>query len=489
VDKKKEQLVGIVGAQHVLDDPRTLESYASDQSFVAPLRPWFVVRPKNVEEVQALVIWANQDETPLVPVSSGPPHFHGDTVPTVPQAVIVDLSRMKAIRRIDRRNKMVVIEPGVTYGELEPALAKEGLRISRPLLPRANKSVIASLLERQPTLIPRLNFTLPDPLRTCGAVWGSGEIAYTGEAGRGPLSLEAQWERGSAQVNSTGPASTDLIRLLTGAQGSMGIVVWASVKCELLPSVHKYLFAAAAKLEHLIDICCRLNRIRLGDELMIFNRAQLAAILSKQPGDVKAIREELPAWSVVIGLGGAAYYPQERVVVQEKQLKSLAREFGVQLLDALPGIPNADVVNTIGSISAEPYWKLTRKGGAQDIFFLSTLDKAAQFIQTVNSIAEECGYPLSDICIYIQPQHQGVSHHVEFSFPYQPTDDKEVAKIKEVYVRASQALIGQGAYFSRPYGLWADLVYNRDASASRVLKAVKQIVDPKNVMNPGKLCF
>jgi FAD/FMN-containing dehydrogenase len=53
---------------------------------------------------------------------------------------------MNQIRRIDRRNKIVIIEPGVTYAELEPALAKEGLRICRPLLPRPNKSVVASLL-------------------------------------------------------------------------------------------------------------------------------------------------------------------------------------------------------------------------------------------------------------------------------------------------------------------------------------------------------
>lgn len=66
---------------------------------------------------------------------------------------------------------------------------------------------------------------------------------------------------------------------------------------------------------------------------------------------------------------------------------------------------------------------------------------------------------------------------------------EEAAKVKEVYAKASEALIVQGAYFSRPYGAWADMVYSRDATATRVLRTVKHIVDPKNVMNPGKLCF
>ena len=36
---------------------------------------------------------ANETQTPLVPVSSGPPHFRGDTVPGIGGAVIVDLKR------------------------------------------------------------------------------------------------------------------------------------------------------------------------------------------------------------------------------------------------------------------------------------------------------------------------------------------------------------------------------------------------------------
>ena len=84
-------------------------------------------KPKNVDEVQGIIKWANDNKTPLVPVSSGPPHFRGDTVPSVPGAVMVDLSGMKKIIRIDRRNRMAIIEPGVTFAQLQPELAKQSL--------------------------------------------------------------------------------------------------------------------------------------------------------------------------------------------------------------------------------------------------------------------------------------------------------------------------------------------------------------------------
>lgn len=115
----KEKLACIVGSGNVFDEPNILDAYSKDESFVTPMKPWAVVKPKNVDEVQSILKWANQTATPLVPVSSGPPHFRGDTVPGVPGAVIVDLSRMKQIIKIDRRNKMAIIESGITWTALQ----------------------------------------------------------------------------------------------------------------------------------------------------------------------------------------------------------------------------------------------------------------------------------------------------------------------------------------------------------------------------------
>ena len=437
---------------------------------MARIAPRFVVRPKNAAEVQELVRWGNRTATPLIPVSSGPPHFYGDTVPSVAEAVIVKLSRMKAILRTDRRNRMVVIEPGVTYPELEPALAAEGLRIPRPLLPRPNKSVIASLLERQPTMIPRLNYSLPEPLRVCGAVWGTGDLAFTGEAGMGPLSLEAQWNAGLAQVNQQGPLSTDLMRLLTGAQGTMGIVVWASIKCQLLPAARKRFTVSAPRLGDLIEFCRKLERLKLGDEVLLLNRSRLASALGQ-------VGNGLPQWSVLLGASGAALYPREKLDLQEKELRGLAAEFGLELQEAGPD------VSALLDACRQPV------GHRHDIFFLSTLDAAPGYVENVFGLADKMGYPRDRIGVYLQPQHQGVSQHVEFTIPYHATDKKDTALAKNLFTAAGESLVAKGAYFSRPYGPWADLVYSRDATASRVLRTVKQIVDPKHVLNPGKLCY
>jgi FAD/FMN-containing dehydrogenase len=61
--------------------------------------------------------------------------------------------------------------------------------------------------------------------------------------------------------------------------------------------------------------------------------------------------------------------------------------------------------------------------------------------------------------------------------------------MEALFSQASNALLNQGAFYSRPYGPWANMVYNRDAQTTTVLKKVKDIFDPNYVMNPGKLCF
>jgi FAD/FMN-containing dehydrogenase len=489
VDVMKQALVGLLGDANVSDDPDVLASYARDESFVLSIKPRVVVRPGSEDEVQALVTWANQTSTPLVPVSSGPPHFYGDTVPSVPGAAVVDLSRMDRIIKMDRRNRIAVIEPGVTYAQLQPALAKEGLAVVPPLYPRANKSVVASLLERQPTLIPRYNYALPEPLRNCGVVWGDGQRFSTGESGNSVLDIEAQWDAGRRLFDPKGPAQTDFFRLLTGAQGTLGIVAWASVRVQLIPEAKKTLFVSAPKLDDLVDLSYRLTRLRVGDELLIVNAAYLAMLVATSPDEVAALREALPAWVMIIGVGGRGLRATERVAVSEQDIAAEVATKGLRLQTAVSGVPTSRIEAVLDGVASGPHWKLRAKGGVADIFFHTTLEHAPGYLATMLRAAATHGYPVADVGVYLQPQHQGVSYHMEFSLPYAPEDKADMAKVRALYSAASSRLIAEGAYFSRPYGEWADPVYNRDAATRDTLRVVKKILDPNNILNPSKLCF
>ncbi len=484
----KEKLIGITGEGNVIDSPEIMESCARDQSFVLPLKPRFVVKPNSAQEVQAIVQWANQTQTPLVPVSSGEPHFRGDTVPGATGAVMVDLSGMNDIVRIDRRSRTAIIEPGVTFPQIQTALAKEGMKLSMPLAPRANKSVVASLLEREPTLIPRYQWMIPEPLRNTEIVWGNGELFRTGDAGN-VKSPEEAWKHKHAPISLGGPGQLDYWRLVSAAQGSMGIVTWVSVKCELLPEISKLFFVTSRKLDGLLDFVYKLLKFRFGDELLIMNNFSLAAVLGGKPDAIRARAMELPPWSVMVTIAGRERLTRERVDFQEKDISDIAQDFGLKMIPEIDGARNSEIMKAVFQPSGEPYWKLGYKGGSQDIFFLTTLDRTPEFVQTMYAAAGSCQYPVPDIGVYIQPVHQGASCHCEFYLPYDRTNAVETRRMQGFFKQASEEVLKQGAYFSRPYGIWANMAFNRDAQTTAVLKKIKGIFDPNNVMNPGKLCF
>jgi len=485
----REDLSNIVGQAWVASETDQLAAYSRDNSFVAPGMPQCVVRPATVEEVQETVQWANRENTPLVPVSSGEPRIRGDTIPAK-GGVVVDLERMNKIIRIDQRNRVMVIEPGVTFAQLLPELEKEGLRFAGPMLPRANKSVVASVLEREPTLMPRYHWDISDPLCCMEVVFGSGDAFRTGEAA-GPGGLEGQWAIGGAQKFPLGPHQVDYHRLVQGGQGTMGIVTWAAIKCELIPEIKKPFLMAAQRLEDLFGFTYELTKQGYGDELFIANRVQLAAML-KETGrhdDFEETWSRLPCWVLVFCISGGRWFPEEQIDYLERDLKKLAQGHGQTLQNTVGNMTSSHVLTLFGKHSGESYWKYNVRGDFREIFFLAPLDRASPYLDTLYSSAKEIGIPNAQIGVYLQPIVQGTSCHCEFDIYFDPEDSMEVSKAKAFFEKASSRLIEQGAFFSRPYPAWAEEVYASKTEFVSSLKKVKSVFDPNHVMNPGKLCF
>lgn len=483
----RDELVEILGAEWVSDDADTLEEYSKDFSFVTPRRPDVVVKPGNADEVQEVIKWANEKSCPLIPVSSKPPRFRGDTIPRM-GGVVVDLERMDKVVRINRRNRVCYIEPGVTYGDLVPALDKEGLRLSTPLQVRAGKSVIATTLEREPIMAPRHHWDIMDPMCTAEVVFGSGEMFRTGEAA-GPGGPEAQWDIGGAQKFPLGPHQIDYHRLIGGAQGTMGIATWASIKAELKPSIQKLFYVPAKKLEDLEDFAYKLMKLDLGEELFILDSLTLASILSEDSKEIAERRAKLPSWCLVYVIAGFERYPEDRVDYQEKDAAAHAQRFGLTPAPSVPGAGAGEMLKAINSVSDEPYYKLRYKGMSHDIFFITTLDRAGKYIKVMAEAADEAGFPFNDIGMYIQPVVQGTSCQVQFTLMFDPEDDASVEAAKKLDALAPRKLMAAEAFFARPYGTWANEVYSQNAEYVAALRKVKNVFDPRNVMNPGKLCF
>lgn len=485
--KFKDELVKIFGAENVSCESDVLAQYAGDKSFAKAISPSCVVKAASAEQVEALVNLAKDNDIPLVPVSSGAPHYKGDTVPSVPGAVIVDLSGMKKILSINKRHRMAVIEPGVTYEELNAALAKEGMTVSMCLAPRANKSVIASLLEIEPRLNANHQWGYTEPLRCTEVTWGDGNRMFTGEAGGAPMDLQTQWSKEKWQVEPVGPFMLDFFRLLIQAQGTMGIVTWASVRCELIEEVEKSFLVAADTVNGLLDFLYKTIHVRFSDVLFVMNKMQVAALVGNTPEEIASLKKDLPNWVAVVGVAGRDLLPEMRVAQQEADIAEIAQSCGLKLVPAVGGVSASKVMAAAKCATRPASYKDTYKGAAQDVFFVCTLDNTAVFTDKMYALATEAGYDVNDIGVYIQPLHCGSAYHCEFTLPYNPDCSLDVAKVKELFETASIEMSKMGAYYTRPYGIWSRLQLNKDAQGYKTLTTLKGIFDPKGILNPGKL--
>ena len=483
-------LAKIVGAGNVSCKQMVLDEYSEDMSFVNKVMPDYVVKPRNTDDVEKIVKLAKETLTPLVPVSSGPPHFRGDTVPSIGGAVMVDLSGMKKIIRVDRLNRVAMFEPGVTFGELIPAVAKEDLRLNMPLLPRKSKSVMGSMLEREPVLMPCYHWDINDPLNCVEVVFGTGDMFRTGAAA-GPGTIEEQWAAGGAQIEAAGPTQFSVHRLVQGAQGTMGIVTWASARCELLPELEESFLVGSSHMDKILEMIHWLLRLRLVNECLLLNSSDLAAIMAKKwPDDYHNIKAQLPTWVLFLNIVGYKYFPEKRVSVQIKDMMDVAQRVGVEPVQTIGKVIASELLQTIQRPSEEPYWKLRYKGACQDIFFITIYDKLPDLIDEMCDLANKAGYPTSDLGIYLQPIVQGSNCHCEFNLFYNPDDPIETGKVRELVSPSTiKKLMNKGAFFSRPYGEATDTIMSSNASTVDALRRVKSIFDPDNIMNPGKLCF
>jgi len=358
-----------------------------------------------------------------------------------------------------------------------------------PLLPHPSKSVLTSHLEREPMLIPK--FEYGDNLVTLEVVLPDGELFKTGSAcvpGFPDNSL-------AEGVNPGGPGNITWSWLIRGAQGTLGVVTWAQVKTAPRPKTDKTFFIPFQRIEDAIQLVYRVQRRMIGEECLILNGSNLAAILARQwPADFNSLRKIFSPWMVILVLGGGLRRPEERIEYEEEALREVAVELRIPKLPnsvpCLPGIER-DLPKMLRNAwpGEKTYWKFAYIGACQDLFFHTTLNKTPSFAQAISQLSGKHGFCSDDIGFYIQPLEYARACHFECNFYYDPDDTNAVENIRNLFTEAAETALDMDAFFTRPYGLIADMVYDRAASYTMALRKVKHLLDPNNIMSPGRLCF
>jgi FAD/FMN-containing dehydrogenase len=488
VDKSK--LEKIAGKKNVLDDESTLMQFSQDQSFVPARRPDAVVYVEKLEQVQEIVKLANETRTPIVPFSSGLT-LRGAAIPDQ-GGIILNMSRMNKIIEIDEENLFAMVEPGVTYKQLQDTLTPKGFKIMAPFGIPADRSVMTSYLERDPVMAAPCFEDGNSLIMDTEIVLPNGDIFHTGN-----------WASGGRPGAPSGPIRTNILRMFTGAQGTLGIMTKMVVQISYIPAARKIFFIPFKNLADAVEPMKRIQRREIGTESCLISNFNLAALLTEswkvpatfpvKPVDAKEfgeIRKVLPAWTLVIVINGPKRRTDEKIAYEATALKELCDSLNVQLLESLPNVTGAE--NIIEAEILRPWGVLRKfnyKGSVHDLTFKAPITKIAELEKLMTELAHQAGYPAADIGMYLMPLERGRAIHCEFDLHCPAADGAERESVKKLWQKASAELINNGAYFDRPYGIWAPLMYSRAAGYSQMLKKLKAETDPNNILNPGKLCF
>jgi hypothetical protein len=483
---QKKAIEKIVGKGNVLDDEASLAAYSSDQSAVEARRPDMVAFVETVEQIQEIVTLANETLTPVTPYSSGL-NLHGACIADQ-GGVIIDMSRMNRILALNEDNWYVIVEPGVTYAQLQDELAQKGYRIMVPFGTPPGRSVLTSYLERDPVMaapsFEHGNFLIMDT----ELVLPNGAIFKTGN-----------WTSGGDPGAPAGPIRNSLFRMFTAAQGTLGIMTKMVLQVEPIPE-RKIFFIPLENVAAATKVIKQIQYKEIGTECLLLNNFNLAAMLNDEwsvPGSFPAepvaserfgaLRCMLPNWMLIVSVNGLPRRSSEKIAYEEEALRQVCDEMNVEVMETIPNITGADKI--LEAEMLRPFSILKKfnfKGSVRDMTFKCPLNKVEELIDIACKTACQAGYNCKETGIYVLPLERARGLHVEIDLHCSAS---HAGPMKKIWLKASEELMNNGAYFDRPYGPWAPMVYGRAANYSAMLKKLKKEADPNNILNPGKLCF
>jgi hypothetical protein len=272
-----------------------------------------------------------------------------------------------------------------------------------------------------------------------------------------------------------------------GAQGTLGVITKAAITVKTLYEAARVFFVEVDNLVKMGDLIRKFLYIEATEEAFVASSHYLSLLLAQSwPDEFEPLKKSLAPWTLVMVVRGF----EEEVEIKTLDLEDVASSLGVKLKTGLSEFTDAGdrLLNEI----ARPHGALNQnryKGAWNPISCYATKDKLDPLCSLVANVAREHRYPLEDLGFFILPLNHGATFYFEPSFYRDPEDEKESRAAESLFLEASSRLMGDGAYFDRPYPLWAEAVYSGAPAYHKKVQEIKEAIDPKNIMNPGKLAL
>lgn len=455
----KQKIRDIVGAENVLDSELDRFGYSYDSSFV-PLvpanKPDLVVRPLTTEEVSRIMAIASEYEIPVTPRGAA----SGRTGGSIPLkgGISLALDRMTKIVELDERNMMVTSEPGIRTFDLYTICAAKGLFYPPDPASWKYSTIGGNVAENSGGMRAVKYGVTKNYVMGLEVVLADGSIMQTG---------------GKMIKNVTG---YDLTSLFVGSEGTLGVITNVLLRLISMPKKRGTLQIMFASL----DDGCRM----IHDMLQAGIVPAASEILDKICLTVTAERRNmnLPAGveaAVIIEIDGD---DEASLESQTTRIEAVAKSCGSLVFRAAGSQEEADELWSIRRGISSAIATLAPNRFSEDIPV--PRDAFPEVVRLIKKIAEKYGFL---IAIYGHAG-DGNLHPSILCDISKPGEEEKVHRAIEDIFAASLSL---GGALSGEHGIGiTKQPYFANAVgevAVRTMKAVKAALDPKGILNPGKI--
>ncbi len=437
----------------VSTNPEDLLCYSFDASGIEAV-PFAIIWPKNTEDVVKIMKYAYTNNIPVVPRGAGT----GTTAGAVPLkgSIILSLERMKRIIEIDSENLNVLCEPGLINGKLQRELEIKGF------------------------------FYPPDPASMDFCTIG-GNVA---ENAGGPRAIKYGVTRDYVMEIETvlpngeimnvgvktvkGVVGYDLARLLVGSEGTLAVFTKIRLKILPLPEAVLTLLATFNNLESSGDAVAKIISSKIIPRTLEFMDHEAIKAVEKfkpvgLPYDVEAI--------LLIELDG---HPSA-ITLEAEKIVDICQRLGGDVKMAEDNHAKNNLWAARRAVSPALYHIKPTKIN-EDI--VVPRNKITEMLRRLKRLQEDSGITIVNF------GHAG-DGNIHVNIMVDRSDRGEYEKGLELVKQIFNHTLSLGGTISGEHGIGLTkkpyIGMELSKAQSNIMKSIKKIFDPANILNPGKI--
>ncbi len=452
--KIKEALIKIVGPDNFTDSLIDRISFSYDSSGLNR-RPAAAVWIKNTQQVADVLKLANTHRFPVTPRGAGT-SLTGSAVPKE-GGLVLDMSRMNQILKISIEDRLVIVQPGVVFDDLNYALAPSGFFF--PPNPASGKvSTIGGNVATNAGGVKGAKYgTTRDYVLDLEVVLPNGSVLHTGSHTMKCVS------------------GYDLTRLFVGSEGTLGVVTEITLKINPKPRATT---TCSATFNDLLQAGKAVSEIMrsgiIPSVLELMDSPSLQAVN-------RATDLDLPEVAAMLLVETDGYTQQEADRQMDKVVEALRSNKAGEIVQAST-VEEAEKLWTARKAIYGVLTRLNYNVMAEDL--VVPISKVTEMLAGIMDIAKRYETLIATVA------HAG-DGNIHPVIVYDGTNPAETARVKQVEADLFKLAIDLGGTLTGEHGVgWSKAKYmdlEHDAVFMQVMNGLKNLFDPNAILNPGKL--